>query len=674
MLKQLSRLKRTQSTFIILFALILGISLIFFYAPSGGGGAVAENSTVASVGGDEIKAREILSIKERIGSDQRAQFAFAQGGGTRGLVDEIIDTRVVAAEARRLGLLVTDEELSEAIRRQFSDATGAFIGAERYKRRVGDTAQFESQVRTQLANQKLQALVTSGVQISPEEIENDYKRANTKFELVYVPVTVEKLLARMQPSDEDLANYYNANKVDFAITVPQKKIRYLYINQEKAGAKLNFSDEELQTQYNELPEDRKQAGVRAQQIVLRIARPELDEQVRAKAAQLITDLRGAEVAQTIAQERFAEVARGNSEDPATAKQGGELNGIVRRNANKPDDPLQRLLTMQPGEITEPVKIGNAYHIFRRGESVPKSFEDARQELLVSLRNRRSYAVAAQLAARANEQLKQTKNVEQVAGQFAAEANMTAQEMIRETDFIKPGDTVGDIGSNPQFEEAVQPLNNPGDVGERVGIPGGFAIPVLADKREPRTPELAEVRDQVLQKVKAEQARTRLEQIANELAGGTNNPSELRARAESLGLEVQEAKDYALGSPLGALGASAASDAAVYALGANSVARTPVKIDDEYVVIAATARQEADLTEFAKQRESLTQTALYSAQGEVFSDYTAAARRRMEEAGDVRIYDETVKELAAGDAPPMLSPRGLPAGLGGGLPPGIQLPN
>ena len=49
--------------------------------------------------------------------------------------------------------------------------------------------------------------------------------------------------------------------------------------------------------------------------------------------------------------------------------------------------------MKPGEITDPIKYGNAYWIFRRGEDVFKSFEDLKEELEVSLRNRRAYSIA-----------------------------------------------------------------------------------------------------------------------------------------------------------------------------------------------------------------------------------------------------------------------------------------
>ena len=69
---------------------------------------------------------------------------------------------------------------------------------------------------------------------------------------------------------------------------------------------------------------------------------------------------------------------------------------------------------QPGEITEPINYQGRYFILRRGEAIPKSFEDARKELEVSLRNRRAYAVTAELAQKVTETLKQNKNVEATA--------------------------------------------------------------------------------------------------------------------------------------------------------------------------------------------------------------------------------------------------------------------
>ena len=75
----------------------------------------------------------------------------------------------------------------------------------------------------------------------------------------------------------------------------------------------------------------------------------------------------------------------------------------------------------------------------------------------------------------------------MAQELAAEANMKPAEMVKETPFVAPGDDVPGIGSSQQFEAAIAPLNNANDVGDRTGVKGGFAIPVLVDKKEYRIP-------------------------------------------------------------------------------------------------------------------------------------------------------------------------------------------
>jgi len=47
----------------------------------------------------------------------------------------------------------------------------------------------------------------------------------------------------------------------------------------------------------------------------------------------------------------------------------------------------------------------------------------------------------------------------------------------------------DIGSNQQFEQAIAPLKYPKGRRSTNWSKGGFAIPMLVDKKEPRIPEL-----------------------------------------------------------------------------------------------------------------------------------------------------------------------------------------
>ena len=48
--------------------------------------------------------------------------------------------------------------------------------------------------------------------------------------------------------------------------------------------------------------------------------------------------------------------------------------------------------------------------------------------------------------------------------------------------MKRGDDVPNIGSNQQFEQALETLNNPKDVAVPTGVKGGFAIPILPGEK------------------------------------------------------------------------------------------------------------------------------------------------------------------------------------------------
>lgn len=662
MLKSLGRMERSRNLIIIGFAVLMAVSLVIFYAPGRNSAALSATGAevIARVGGDEITVAELNTAKEnklRQIQSYGAQFNLQQLGYTDSrLLDEIIQGRVTAQEAARLGLGASDEEVASAIRREFRDQSGQFIGFDKYKERViaayGDIERFERGIRDDLASKKLFAFITAGVHVSDEEVQNDYQRQNVKLDLVYVPVTPDKLAAKIQPTDEEARAYFEQHKTDYRIFEAQKKIRYLFIDQAKMGEKLNVSDADLKTEYDNLKPENKEAGNRVQQIVLKVARADLDATVKAKADDLAAQARG--TSGTMSEKDFGDLARGHSEDPATAKTGGMLPAFVKKDAAKAKDPLQRVFETEVGGISGPVKSGNAYYIFRRGDSVPKTFEQAKPELLVSLRNRRAYAAAAELASRAADRLKNDKDVQKIAKEFAAQANMNPADMVKETPYIAPGDEVPGIGNSQQFEQGIEALNSPQDVGDRVSIKGGFAIPLLVDKKDPRLPEFDEVKDKVVAAVKQERAKTQVEETARNLAASAASASDLKAAAEKLGLEAKEEGAYKLGMQLGDASTSPGADEAIYALKEGELTKTPVKIGDNWYVIGATKRTEADLAEFNKNHDQLVESALTQRRNQVFSDYIAAAKTRMQSEGRIYVDEDLLAQLDA-DQPEVTTP-------------------
>jgi peptidyl-prolyl cis-trans isomerase D len=653
MLKQLSRLEKTRNIVILIFVIMMAVSLVIFYAPGRNSSPVTVASqsqeVLATVGSEVVTVGEIATQKENMERQFGAQAMSFMN--SKRMLDGAIQSRITSLEAARLGLAATDEEVAANIRKQLKDEKGNTIELDKYKQIVtenyGGVEKFEKAQRDQIASEKLQAFLTSGVNVSEAEVLENYKKQNTAFDLVYVPVTSTLISGKVQPSDEELRTYFENNKKTYFITSPQKKIRYLFINQSKVGEKLEISEADLKAEYDQIPADKKQQGVQVQQIVIRIAKPELEATAKEKADKLVAEAR--KEGGVISAEKFAEMAKGSSEDPKTAQNGGKIAGLVKANPNNPTDPLQQTLNMSVGTVTDPIKFGSNFYIFRRGEAVPKTFEDAKQEILVSLRNRRAYKIAAELAQKAATRLQEVKEVKAVANELAAEANMKPEDMVRETGFIKPGDDVKDIGNSPQFEQGIASLENPNDVGERTPIKDGFAIPMLVEKKEPRDAEFDEVKDQVLAAVKLEKAKTQVEQVAKEIAANANSPEALKSAAEKAGLKASESKDYRLGSPLGEGGVTLSGtdlEAAISKLKAGEVTKEPIKSGDNYVVVAATKRTEANLDEFAKQRDQLTESALSMKKSQIFSDYLAEVRQRMEKEGRIKINKDALAKLDA----------------------------
>jgi peptidyl-prolyl cis-trans isomerase D len=662
MLKQLGRLERTRSIIIIGFAVLMAVSLVLFYAPGRGANLEPSRSTevIAKVGGDEITVAELARLKDNYMQMFGGRISLAQLGGNKRFLNGLIRDRIVAQEAVRLGLAASDAEVAEKIRTQFSDASGQFVGIERYKEsvkaRFGDLEAFERSIRNEIAQEKLKAFVTAAIRVSDDEVQDDFKRKNTTFDVNYVVISADKLAAKVQVSDEELKKYYEDHKTDFRILEPQKKIRYLYIDQGKLGEKVSISDAELREEFEKVSPEGKQAGVKVQQILLKVARKDLDAQVEQKAKDLIAKARTA--SPDTAEKVFADLARGNSEDPATAKNGGYLPRPVKKNPNKVDALYDRTVDMDKDTVFDiPIKYAGNWYILRRGDSVPKTFEEMKPELLASLRNRNGYSAASKVAALAQSKLKETKDPMKVAQELAGQANMKPEEMVKETPFIKPGDDVPNIGSSQQFEAVVEPLNNPGDVGERTGVKGGFAIPMLVEKKEPRVPEFEEVKTKVAEAVKRERAKEQLAQVANEIASTAGSPDQLKAAADKAGVEFGTEADYKLGGPLGKAGSSPTLDEALYSLKTGEVTKTPLKVGDNFVVVGVSNRKEADLADFAQQREQLMQTMLSAKQNQVFEDYIAVVQRRMMEAGKIKIYQDVLAGIEEAEPDIALPPGG-----------------
>src|SRR6185295_18292824 len=172
MLKFITRLEKTRNFVLLVFAVLMVGSLVFFYSPTRNGVTVSPTNsteTAATVSGEAITVGDIQRQRE-----QFSQFSQGRPYPAKMIINGMIGGKIMRVEAARLGLSATDAEVATAIREQFKPEDGKPFDQKRYEQsiveRYGSVSAFEESVRDDLSANKLRAFITSGVTVSEEEV------------------------------------------------------------------------------------------------------------------------------------------------------------------------------------------------------------------------------------------------------------------------------------------------------------------------------------------------------------------------------------------------------------------------------------------------------------------------------------------------------------------------
>src|SRR5579871_2903618 len=153
-------------------------------------------------------------------------------------LDQLIDEALLEHEAARLGLEVTDGELVGAVTSMPEfQRDGRFDRdlLERILQAQRDRGEFEEQLRRSILFQRLQALVTDGVKVSPAEVEERYRLDHDRVSLHVVKIAAADLGKAVTPTDDELRKYLADHAVayrepDFlpAATVTDEAVQAYY--------------------------------------------------------------------------------------------------------------------------------------------------------------------------------------------------------------------------------------------------------------------------------------------------------------------------------------------------------------------------------------------------------------------------------------------------------------
>ncbi len=670
MLRFFAKFQRSRNFILLAFSALLLIGLIAFYIPNTpldptgrfSTSTADDGTVVAKVGSKEITIKQYRGLLEqyatRFGRGNSLPLSTLKTlGMDKQVLDQLIASTLIIDQAGELSLAGTDQEVAEAIKGQFTDETGKFIGAEEYKRRLRlqgvDINEFEDSRRDEITFQKFRNYLVSAEQVSDRDVEERFKKDNTQVEVVYTTVDLDKIREKYKPSDEDLKAYYTAHQAEFKAGEPTRKVDYLFISTDDAAKIVPVTEEQLRKEY----EARKQFEYRASMIKLNVLSPQDEQTVQAKINDLAARLKGSPTAKG---EDFAVVAKGNSQD-ASASKGGDI-GWIKKDTNRADKWQQRIYTtgLKVGDIDGPFKDGQSWYLMKVTEQREVPFAQMRDTIKATVSNNEAYKEASRLADLAYEKATEYKDLRKAAEEIAKHLKVSPESLLKTTPYFKKDDPLPDLGkgagraSNPAFEEAVSTLKK-GEIGDKVSIPGGQAIPQLVDVIEGgQQLTFDQARNQVEDKLRREKEPGLAQNRAQQIASQANTVDEFKKLAQAEGLEIKTDTNFnsftSTGPGSGNIQATNQARNAIIKMKEGEVWKTPIKVGTAYLVFAAVKRTEADLSKLSGERESLRQSLISERQVTAFDTFIKATRKLYESKGKIKVYQDRIdKFFSSADA-------------------------
>lgn len=672
MLRFFSKFQRSRNIVLFAFCLLLLVGLVIFYIPNASidptgrmnAGAEDDEVEVARVGSQKILLGQYrLQLEQmalQFGRGNNFPLSAMRGiGADKQVLDNLIGSRLLLDIADELKLSATDRELAEIIKEQFSDNTGKFIGADEYRRRLrlqGKSVEsFEEEQRGLITASKVRDYFLSTPQIGDREVEEKFRDDNTRIDVVYAAIDLETIRKKYQPSEQDLQTYYQANQAAFKATEPTRQVEYLFISTDDAAKIVPITEEELRQEYDA----RKQFEYRVSVIRIDVASSQDEDVARQKINELNQRVRGTK---DVPGEDFAAVARGNSQDPSKA-QGGDI-GWIKKDPNKTSDWRQRPYTnsLSVGAIDGPFRDGRSWYVLKVTEERQVPFAQLRETLRATISNNKAFQKASQLADLAYEKATEYKDLRRAADDLAKELKVSPATLVRSTPYFKSGDPLPSLGkgagfaSNPAFEEATATLAK-GEIGDKVSIPGGQAVPRVNDLlKNGEQLTFDQAKNQVEQKYRAEKEPLLARQKAEEILRQATSAADLEARLKAEGLTVTKDNNFETytfpGVGTGGKGPIVyQARQALLKLQTGKVATAPLKAGAAYLVFGVTNRVDADMAQLPSQRSSIRSTLLSERQSAMAEAIVKSLRAKYEKEGKVKIYQERIDKLFAEATPP-----------------------
>ena len=483
-------MRRHASSWIIKIALF-GIIVVFVFFFGWGGPGDVDKNFAAKVNGTVITYDQFYSMYENQVELMRSRFRgsmppdFIEKMNLKKVVLEgMVDQLVLVQEAHKLGLSVTDEDLIYSIRNAPEFQTNGLFDPNIYKAYLSAVKMtpsgFEQNRRLELLENQVARIIVDSVKTDAKELETLWHFQNDKLALSTLVVKPSELTGSKDIDQKELEAFFKSRLSKYEIP-PSIKIQYVVFSWRDLAKNMVVSEEDALAYFNSNPRDFVVPEKRHVRHILLKAPKEMDpkerEEIRNKAESIRTRISNGE--------DFEAVAKSESQDEGSQANGGDLGLLSPGSMSSTFE--QAAFKLKPGEISNPVRTEQGYHLIRVDaitEESQKSFEESKQQIIDKLLEERARKKIVSDADNFYELVYRSENLLDNAKKTGFEIQL-ADNVLKESGLpFSPNDL--------KIAEEVFQMKS-GDISKLFRIGDEYAVVQLLEKRKERIPELDEIR-------------------------------------------------------------------------------------------------------------------------------------------------------------------------------------
>ncbi len=303
----------------------------------------------ATVNGKEIKREEVEKYyRTRVNPEGQEPSQEEALSLKLNVLDELINNEILLERAKKLNLEASDGEVED----KFTELKSPYT-EEEFRRHLKERG------------------------VSVDDLKRDLRR-----QLSIQKLLNREVVAKISLTDQDVTDFYNANKAQFNVAEPQYRVAQILVTPRKEPLVRNRKNDDATN----------------------------DAEARRKVQMLLDRLSaGAD---------FAQLAMDYSEDPTYATTGGDLGYVPESALNRSDPALKKaILALKPGQVSPVIATKDGYYILKlvareapgqRGVNEPQVQQTARD----TLRNRKEQLLRAAYLAIARDEARVTNYLAQ----------------------------------------------------------------------------------------------------------------------------------------------------------------------------------------------------------------------------------------------------------------------